>query len=159
MTAHPTITDPEALKRIRDSWETVRILEARIQTTLHAGLFSLVPQMTNFQEVPDSLLLLFAISVLENTLEQLRRQRVFMYKRRGLKGLIKASKNALPWQNIEEIQKIRCRRNRVAHHHELLRSGQCAQYLDAIENELLAWRVLEHPVKGRYDISFQSTSG
>jgi len=153
------ITNPEVLKGIRDSWETVRILQARIHTTLHAGLFSLVPVMTNFQEVPESLLLLFAVSVLETTLEQLRDQRVFVYKRRGLKGLMNASKNALPWQNFENIQKIKDRRDQVAHHREFLRSGQCAQDLDAIENELLAWRVLEHPIKGTYGISFQSTSG
>jgi hypothetical protein len=153
------ITDPEALKGIRDSWNTVRILEARIQTTLHPGLFSLVPVMTNFQEVPDSLLLLFAVSVLETTLEQLRDQGVFVYKGRGLNGLMNASKKALRWQNFKEIQKIKDRRNQVAHDREFLRNGECAQYLDAIENELLAWPVLEHPIKGTYKISFGSTSG
>jgi hypothetical protein len=153
------ITNPEVLKGIRDSWETVRILEARINTTLNADLFSLVPRMTNFQEIPDSLLLLFAVSVLETTLKQLRDQKVFSYTGWQLGGLMAASKekNALPWRNFEEILKIKDRRNQVAHDRKFLRHGQCAQDLDAIENELLAWRVLEHPVKGTYTI--QSTSG
>jgi hypothetical protein len=153
------ITDPEALKGIRDSWNTVRSLEARIQTTLHPGLFSLVPAMTNFQEVPDSLLLFFAVSVLETTLKQLRHQKTFFYKGWQLGGLMTASKKALPWQNFKEIQKIKDRRNEVAHDRKFLRNGECAPYLDAIENELLAWHVLEHPIKGMYEISFGSTSG
>jgi hypothetical protein len=135
------------------------MLQARIHTTLQAGPLSLVPMMTNFQEVPDSLLLLFGVSVLENTLEELRNQGVFVCKGRGLKGLMNASKTRLPWQNFENIQKIKDRRDQVAHHREFLRRGRCAQDLDAIENELLAWRVLEHRIKGAYAISFQSTSG
>jgi hypothetical protein len=86
------ITKLEALKGIRDSWETVRILQARIHTTLHADLFSIVPRMTNFQEVPGSLLLLFVVSVLENTLKQLRNQGAFSYTGWHLGGLMTASK-------------------------------------------------------------------
>ncbi len=153
------ITNPEVLQSLRDSWATVRILEARIQTTLHAGLFALVPQMTNFQEVPDSLLLLFAVSVLENTLKKLRDQGVFPSKGQELGRLMQESTGKLCWQNYGKIQEIKNRRNRIAHERVFLRSGQCAEYLDAIENELLAWRVLEHPMKGTYGISFQSTSG
>jgi hypothetical protein len=52
------ITDSKKLQHIRDSWNTVRILEARIKRTLNAGLFALVPMMTNFKQVPESLLLL-----------------------------------------------------------------------------------------------------
>jgi hypothetical protein len=153
------ITDPKALQHIRDSWNTVRILEARINTTLHAGLFSLVPTLTNFQEVPDSLLLVFAVSVLQDTLKQLRKQKVFACEGDGLERLMKASTGTLPWQNFGKIKEIKNRRNRAAHERVFLRSGQCAQYLDAIENELLAWRVLEHPIKGTYNLSFRSTSG
>jgi hypothetical protein len=149
------ITDSKKLQHIRDSWNTVRILEARIKRTLNAGLFSLVPMMTNFKEVPESLLLLFAISVLEDTLEQLRDQGLFACEGRGLERLMKASTDKLSWKHFEEIQEIKNRRNLVAHHREFLRNGQCAQYLTAIEQELLAWGVLDSPIKGQFDISFK----
>jgi hypothetical protein len=137
------ITDPRRLQHIRDSWNTVRILEARITTTLNAGLFSLVPMLTNFKEVPESLLLLFAVSILEDTLEQLRDQGVFACQGRELERLMKASTGKLPWKHFEKIQEIKNRRNRVAHDREFLRNDQCAQYLTAIEQELVAWGVLE----------------
>jgi hypothetical protein len=161
----PMIADRKALQHIRNSWETVRILEARINTTLKAGLFSLVPMATNFQEVPESLLLLFATFVLEDTLQQFYDQGVFGQKkpegpkRLGLKRLMEASKDALCWQNFGKIKEIKNRRDGVAHHHKLLRSGQCTQYLNAIEKELLTWGVLEHPIKGTYEVSLQPTSG
>jgi hypothetical protein len=151
------ITDQEKLQRIRDSWTTVRILEARINTTLNVGLFSLVPMLTNFQEVPESLLLLFAISVLEHTLKHLRDQGVFACKGDGLERLMKASSGVLHWQHFEKIQEAKGRRNHIAHEREFLRKGQCAEYLAAIEQELLAWGVLNSPIKGRFDISFTST--
>jgi hypothetical protein len=66
------VKDPDALIRIRGSWRTVRTLEAMIQTNLNAGLFSLVPTMTGFTRIPESLLLVFAVPVLEDTLRQLR---------------------------------------------------------------------------------------
>jgi hypothetical protein len=154
------IKNPEELQHIRESWRTVRMLQAKIDTTMSAHLFSLVPAMTNFRVVPESLLLLFAVSVLENTLEELRNQGVFVYKGRGLKGLMDASsKTDLPWQNFENIQKIKDRRDGVAHHHEILHNGECAEYLDAIAKELLAWGVLEPEFnKGEYGVSLQPTS-
>jgi hypothetical protein len=157
------LTDPEALQHIRDSWKTVRILQARINTIHTPTIFSVVPVADNFQEVPESLLLLFATSVLEDTLEKLCDQGVFGPERpRGLKRLIEASikvdKDKFKWKDLGKIQRLKNDRDGVAHHHQLLRNGQCAEYLNAIAKELLAWGVLEHDFKGTYEVSFRSTS-
>lgn len=148
------ISDEKVLREIRESWCTVRILEARIAATCTDGLiFSLLPAATNFREIPESLLLLWAISVLESSLEQLRDERVFVFKGRGLKDLLRASQKALPWQDFAKIDRARERRDAIAHHRAFLSGGECAAYLNAIENELLAWGILEHRIKGRFGIS------
>jgi hypothetical protein len=68
---------------------------------------------------------------------------------------MKASTDKLSWKHFEKIQEIKNRRNLVAHHREFLRNGQYAQYLTAIEQDLLAWGVLDSPIKGQFDISFK----
>jgi hypothetical protein len=153
------IKDPEARQRIRDSWKTVRKLQARIHTALQPTLFSLVPSMTNFREVPDSLLLLFAVSVLENALDELRNQGVFSSRGSELGRLIEASRGTLRWQDYGKIQEIKNRRNDLAHERVFPPSDKCGEYLDAIAKELLAWGVLEPDFnKGKYEVSFRPTS-
>jgi hypothetical protein len=147
------ITDQKALDRIRESWCTVRILEARISTSLSAGIFSLAPMATGFREVPESLLLLFAMSVLEDTLKQLRDEGAFSCSRSELKRLMDSSRCVLPWQDFTKVNQARIHRNAVAHRREFLSDGECTQYLTAIENELLSWSVLDHPIRGRFGIS------
>ncbi len=150
------ITDQKALNRIRESWRTVRILEARISTSLGAGIFSLVPMATGFREVPESLLLLFAMSVLEDTLKQLRDEGAFSCSRSELRRLMDSSRGVLSWQDFAHVSQARDRRNAVAHRREFLSDGECAQYLTAIENELFSWSVLDHRIKGRFDISIKT---
>jgi hypothetical protein len=157
----PMITDPEALQRIRESWKTVRILQAKIDTTMSAHPLSLLPAMTNFRVVPESLLLVFATSVLEDTLRQLQHQGIFGPKEPqqwGLGRLIVESRGTLCWQDYGKIQEIKNRRNDVAHKRAFPPSDKCAEYLNAIAKELMEWRVLEHDFKGEYGVSFQPTS-
>ena len=148
------ISDQQRLAEIREAWSTVRILQARIQTTLNAGLFSLVPAATGFREVPDSLLLLFAFSVFEDALLQLRDEGVFRARGNRVSDLMDGSQAALPWQDYAAVNAARERRNDVAHRRAFLRDSEIEACLMAIERELVAWRVLEHPVQGRYAISF-----
>jgi hypothetical protein len=155
----PMLTDPEALQHIRDSWKTVRILQARINTIHTPTIFSVVPVADNFREVAESLLLLFATSVLEDTLEKLCDQGVFAQTGlRGFERLMKASIGKLCWQNFGKIQEIKNRRNKVAHERAFPPSDKCAEYLNAIAKQLLAWDVLEHDFKGTYEVSFRPTS-
>ena len=66
---------------------------------------------------------------------------------------MQASKNVLPWKNYAEVDKIRLRRNCVAHQREFLAEGQCAKDLVAIARELLAWSILESDDPVQYTIT------
>jgi len=148
------VSDQEFLKQIRESWKTVRTAEAMIQTNLNSpSIFSLIPRATGFSSVPESLLLVFGVSVLEDALRQMRDENIFQSQRTELSRLMKASKNVLPWKNYAEVEKIRLRRNRVAHQREFLLGGQCAKDLAVIAKELLAWSILESDEPITYTIT------
>ncbi len=148
------VSDKASLKQIQESWKTVRIVEARIRTTLNSpSIFSFLPRATGFSSVPESLLLVFGVSVLEDALRQMRDEKLFQSQRTELSHLMKASKSVLPWKNYAEVEKIRLRRNRVAHQREFLPEGQCTKDLGAISRELLAWSILESDDSVQYTIT------
>src|SRR4030095_5028470 len=124
----------------RDSWRTVRTVDAMIRTNLNAGIFSMVPAATGFARVPESLLLVFAVSVLEDTLRQLRDEGEFC-SRDGLGRLMKASQAALPWRDFAGVNKVIKRRNDIAHRRKFLGPGQCVLDLKVLAQELSAWHV------------------
>ena len=138
------ITDQSFVAQVRDSWKTVRTIYSMIQTNTSSGtIFSLIPHATGFSKVPESLLLLFGVSVLEGVLQKLRDDGVFSCTGSEFGRLLNASKSSLPWKNYEEIKKIQLRRNSVAHRREFLAIGQCDKDLSAIAQELITWRILD----------------
>jgi hypothetical protein len=152
------ITNKVVLARTRESWRTVREIEAMIQKTVNTPIiFSLVPLATGFSRVPESLLLLFAVSVLEDALKQLREEKLFSSKP-NLKAMMQASRAVLPWQDFAGVDGVRERRNKIAHEREFLKQGEYKPYLDALAQELLAWRVLTSDYKGECTITFSSSS-
>ena len=150
------IQDKASLKNVRDSWKTVRVVDAQIATNMNAGIFSLVPTATGFSVVPESLLLVFAVAVLEEVLVELEDQGTF-YSRKGLKRLMEGSQSALPWQDFAAVNHARERRNDVAHKHQFLDRGECRPFLDAIEREFIAWKILDGPVRKSYTVSLNPT--
>lgn len=143
----------ERREALSESWKTVRIIEAMIKANTGGVIFSLIPHATGFARVPESLLLIFAVSVLEDALKCLCSEGVFTSRRKELGALIKASKNVIDWQNFDEIERIRLRRNHVAHRREFLGPGQCTNDLSAITKELLAWGILSTDFKGKFTVS------
>lgn len=153
------IKNAETLGSIRESWRTVRTLEGMIQTNTNSGIiFTLIPAATGFATVPESLLLLFAVSVLEDTLRQLRDEGVFNCSRNELKRLMDASHGQLCWLNFDAVNAIRDRRNRVAHRREFLSPGQCQADIATIAQELLSWDVLDKDGKVDYRVEFKPAS-
>jgi hypothetical protein len=80
------ITDTDFLQQVRDSWETVRTSQAMVDTNLRIASGLGGPQTEDFKNFSHSLIILFAFSVLEDVLEQLRSEGVFMSGRRHLDG-------------------------------------------------------------------------
>jgi len=106
-----------------------------------------------------SLVLLFAYSVLENVLEQLREEGMFASRSANIGPMMKASKDALPWCDYTLVDTLvdqgRERRNRIAHHREFLERAEVWRYIDGIERELIGWRVLDGPVRGDYSVTMR----
>jgi hypothetical protein len=140
---------------LQASWHSVRAVEAMIQTNTAPTLYSLVPHVTSFAQVPESLLLVFATSVLEAALLHLRDAGRFRCERSELGSLMKASKEALGWQDYPSIDRVRLRRNGVAHRAELLDRGECTNALEAIARELIAWGILENDTRTVHTVSFK----
>jgi hypothetical protein len=153
------IKNAATLGSIRESWRTVRTLEGMIQTNTSSGtIFTLIPAATGFVTVPESLLLLFAMSVLEDVLRQLRDEGVFNCSRNELKRLMDGSRGQLRWFNFDAVSAIRDRRNRVAHRREFLSPGQCQADIATIAQELLTWGVLDNDAKIGYRVEFKPAS-
>ena len=149
------VTDLAALEELRQSWRTVRTTQAMIRTNTAPFIFSMVPAVTGFARVPESLLLVFGLSVLEDALRSICDQGAFSSKSKQLGPLMGASRQVVPWRTFEEVDRVRERRNRIAHDREFLAAGQCDRDLDCIARELIAWGVLEHDYAGTYTVEFR----
>ncbi len=145
--------DFETLDELRASWNTVRLSQAMVQTNLAVGAFGLAVRTNDFRDLTNGLILLFAVSVLEEALERYRDDGLFVPKRGGLKELVNASKEALPWINWDGMEQIRNRRNDVAHHLKYPPRAQSWSDIDSVEKELISWGVLSGPVKAEYTIT------
>lgn len=95
-----------------------------------------------FRNVAYSLWVLFAFSVLEHALLQLRDEGVFASRKSNLEALMLGSRAALPWQDYAIVDKARNRRNDVAHRRAMLERAESWKYVSAIERELKAWRII-----------------
>lgn len=146
------ITDPKSRQAVRASWKSVRVLDAQIRATTGPNIFSLIPAATGFARVPESLLQVFAVSVLQEALERIQEEGVFRATRPGLKGLMDGSRPQLPWVDFGAMDEVRLRRNRVAHEGHLLQSGQCENDLALIARELIAWGVLSSDAPAEFQI-------
>jgi len=152
------IKDPTELKNIRTAWETVRIFEAMVKTNLNAA-FALGGVQTNeFRDLCNNLVLIFAFSVLEDTLRQLRREGLFIPAQRGFKWLMQDSQVVLSWVDFKTVDKGRERRNQIAHERKFLPRDECWKYIDAIENELVAWKILPNKILAEYTITVGRSS-
>jgi len=91
--------------------------------------------------------------VLEDALKELHLEGKFSSGSANLGSLMKSSRAHLPWSNFNDVDSARERRNEIAHDQKLVSPTECKSFLNAIEDELVAWGVLQHEVKGNYTIS------
>ncbi len=98
------------------------------------------------RNISHNLVLLFAFSVLENVLKQLRDEGAFTERRNVLGKLMDASCSVIPWSNYNLVNDARKERNRIAHQQQIIERGKCWDYVDAIEAELVTWEILSVPI-------------
>jgi hypothetical protein len=136
------ITDPLALQHVRDSWETVRESERAAGLTMVKAFLSGLPAGTAPAELFWGLLVLFAYSVVEDALLELRDQGVFACQKSNLKELMERSKTGLTWLDFAVADEGRERRNDVAHRRMRFPPAQCKRYIESVEAELKGWGIL-----------------
>lgn len=140
------IQDPSIKQEVQEEWDGVRSFQSRIQAHLNiSGGIGSTGATHQLRNISHNLTLLFAFSVLEKTLKQLRDEGVFQEKDNRLKKLMYSSKNRVPWQDFSLIDKAREDRNKVAHQQGILERAECWKYIDGIEKELVTWKVIVNP--------------
>ena len=140
------IQDPSIKQEVQEEWDGVRSFQSRIQAHLNiSGGIGSTGATHQLRNISHNLTLLFAFSVLEKTLKQLRDEGVFQEKDNSLKNLMYSSKNDVPWQEFSLVDKAREDRNKVAHQQEILERAECWKYIDGIEKELVTWKVVVNP--------------
>lgn len=125
----------------------MRSFQSRVQAHLNAsGGVGSVGATHQLRNISHNLVLLFAFSVLETTLKQLRDEKVFEEQKNGLKSLMHSSKSNLSWLDFDLIDKARDERNKVAHDQKILDRSECWIYIDGIESELVSWNVVSNKI-------------
>lgn len=123
-------------------WNYVREFQCNLQAHLNAANGA----THKLREVTHNILLLFAFSVFENVLLQLKHEGTFTSKDNKLGSLMHGSKNNLTWVNFKLVDEAREKRNGITHDKNIISRKDCWEYIDAIENELFGWGVTERQV-------------
>lgn len=137
------IRDAQCLETLRKEWEFARsrrdfIFRNAVGSSVLGGHPSL-PLM----DYCNNLALVFAYSVLQDVLAQLKDEGLFDGKRSTLGALMHDSRRELTWKNFPLVDQGRKARNGIAHDQGVLPRDKCWEYVDAIEQELLGWQVLD----------------
>jgi len=134
------IKDKEIMSTIGQDWVVVRKLESRMSSKKY-----LAGGRIWYEDRPEesyNLLLILAYSVLGQVLFQLQNEEVIAKKVDKVGYMMKVSKNTLPWQDYNIVDKGREARNNLAHGAILVEKNDCLKYINAIEVELKAWEVI-----------------
>jgi hypothetical protein len=126
-----------------ESWVAVRHHQTRIQQNLLGKPAHGEPYSGTFINTCYNLLLLYGFGVLEDALGDLADTGRFVKgKARSLGKVMAASKGHLGWRQFDLLDHGRERRNEIAHDRAIIPMEECLTYLDAIEDELVAWGVV-----------------
>lgn len=136
------IQDQSVLQNVRAEWAFVRRAQNMMALGHNASIVGGFPTTEDFKNASYSLCLLFAFSVLERVLIQLRDEGMFNCTSGQVGTLMAASRSNLAWVNFALVDEAREARNKVAHHYRWPERRDCWRYLDAIEAELKAWQII-----------------
>lgn len=142
--------DNNVLKDMLRAWRGVRQMQAMLDTYADVALHRGLPQLPDYQNACHGLTLIYAYAVLQEVLEQLRDEGQFASRSGKLGTLMHESKKSLPWVDFDTIDKGRDRRNDVAHRQSIVPFAESRRFIDAIEQELIAWKILPGKVRVNY---------
>ncbi|MCH5374334.1 MAG: hypothetical protein JJ992_10170 [Planctomycetes bacterium] len=136
------IQDPIALAEIQQQWDGARQLRERIKANAVFGFTGAHIPVLNLSSLAYNLPFLHACAVLNDALLQLRDEGVYACRSIFLGALHNASKSAIPWNDWPLVGELIDRRNELAHKAVVISRKDCFRYIEAIENELRAWKIV-----------------
>jgi len=134
------INDQNVQSDISQQWKTVKKLctNGQMEYMVNGMIINQI-QASESCNLP----FVLAYAVLDQVLGELMIQGEFQCKgRKQLGDKMIASENILPWQYYGNITNGRIDRNALAHETKLLHNDKCIEYINAIEEELKAWKIL-----------------
>jgi hypothetical protein len=138
------IKDQAKLLDYQKDWNGVRDFQNKIQRHLNAASIGIGGLVTHdLKNISHNLVLLFAFSVLEDVLKQLRDEGKFKERSNMVGKLMCASRLVISWSDYALVDEARDKRNGIAHDQNLISRGDCWKYIDAIETELVSWRIIQ----------------
>jgi len=137
------IKDTVSLSQIQAEWGTVRTTQEMIARNLASAHTSGGMVSHQFMNISHNLCLLFAFSVLEHILLQLKKEGIFASSSDNLGPMMTDSHSSgFRWRDFELVVEGREKRNGIAHRRILIARGECLKYIDAIEEELITWGIV-----------------
>src|SRR3990167_3302645 len=133
------IKDRSVKIELRESWNTVLESKKMIQANIVFAFAGGGYVSKTFKDLAYSMTLLFAFSVVEKALIQMRDEGSFSCGSSQLGELMKKSRGSINWIDFDGIDQARVNRNEVAHNHKWIDLHVCLEYLDKIELELVNW--------------------
>jgi hypothetical protein len=135
------VKNARELARIQKLWSAVRRL-ADERSQVHALPDGDIEVGRPMPDAYFNLPVVLAVSALEETLEAARNENAFRCHGARLGMLMEASKARIPWRNFDAVDRIREKRNDIAHEGILYSRSDCLQMIAHIEAELSGWGVL-----------------
>jgi hypothetical protein len=139
------IADATTIVSLQSEWLGVVKMRERMQhlvTATFAGAGFTAPALA---KVVYNLPLLLAFDVLRQVLLAARDEKAFVCSSDQLGTLMDRSKSDIPWIDWDELRAGVRRRNEVAHDGKLFKSDQCIRDIANVENQLVAWVVIDPP--------------
>lgn len=136
------INDALQLQTIQEDWQGVRKLQSKIDVLLKASSAGGATAIARLADIPYNLPFLHACGVFNDVLLQLRDEGHFKSKQRTLGALVEESESVLEWLDFTSIEEIVSKRNEVAHDALILPRRDCGLYVDTLEFQLKAWKVI-----------------
>src|SRR5262245_46887640 len=126
------VKDPIAAQELLLAWESVRDDRNVIVGNLNSATTAGRAPSPEFHDLIFNLLLARGMSVLEDTLKQLRSEGRFRASGWNLKTLMEASRTSVPWRDYGGVDTARDRRNRAIHDRVRLPHAECRGHLALI---------------------------
>jgi len=126
------LSNGEAVAKLAEEWQGVVRMRERLR------------KQGASVEALYNLPLLLAFDVLRSALRAIKKEGRFSSDGNGLRALMKAAEEVVPWVDYRALRKGAKRRNAVAREGELFPAATCQHDVDNVSAQLRAWGIGAH---------------